>query len=144
MEGGNIQLITVKTVAEAMNNPHFSFIESFADAGDIAKVTNEMTRLLFLHRRKREQLKERERNKVNLIKDYESKKRTSYIKHSATSATEKNKTILVDIETEKEKFEIDVVDQKIKELARDLSSIKLEIDTWKAISYSLRTEMGSF
>lgn len=138
-------MITVKTIAEAMNNPHFSFIESFADAGDIAKVTNEMTRLLFLHRRKREQLKERERSKVSLVKDYESKKRTSYIKHSSVpSVTEKNKTILVDIETEKEKFEIDVIDQKIKELTRDLNSIKLEIDTWKAISYSIRTEMGSF
>ena len=137
-------MITVKTVAEAMNNPNFSFIESFADAGDISKVTQEMTRLLFLHRRKREQLKEREREKVHLVKEYENKKRNSYMKHNTSSATEKTKTILVDIDTEKEKFDIDVVDQKIKELTRDLNSIKLEIDTWKAISYSLRTEMNSF
>ena len=137
-------MISNETIAEAINNPHFSFIESFADAQDTQKVTKEMTRILFIHRRKREQLKEREREKVILVREYEKKKRESYLKHSNTSATEKAKGILVDLDTEKEKFDIEIVDQKIKELTRELSSIKLELDTWKAIGYSLRTEMSSF
>lgn len=138
-------MLTIETIAEAMNNPDFSFIGTFADAGDSSKITKEMTRLLFIHRRKREQLKTREREKIILSKAYEKKKRESYLEHSKhKSTTEKAKTILVEIDTEEEKFDLDVIEQKIKELTREMSSIKLEIDTLKAISYGLRTEMGSF
>lgn len=138
-------MINVETIAEAMNNPDFSFIGSFSDAADSSKVTKEMTRLLFIHRKKREQLKSRERERTILLKNFEKNKRQSYIKHNnSKSVTEKTKTILVEIDTENEKFELDIVEQKIKELTREMSSIKLEIDTWKAISYNLRTEMGSF
>lgn len=136
--------INNETIAEAIRNPEFSFIESFADAGDSVKVTREMTRLLFMHRNLRGQLRKRERERVVLAKEYESKKRESYLQHNKTSATEKAKTVLVDIDTEEEQYNLDIMDQKIKEITRELSSIKIEIDTWKAISYNLRTEMGSF
>lgn len=136
--------ITYETIAEAINNPEFSFIGTFADVSDSKKVTKEMTRLLFIHRKTREQLKSRERERVVLNNKFESSKRKSYQKHSKTSATEKTKNILVEIDTEKDKYELAITDQKIKELIREMASIKLEIDTWKAISYNLRTEMGSF
>lgn len=132
------------TIAKAISNPEFSFIETFADAGESAKVTREMTRLLFLHRNYRKQLRTRERERVVLSSKLDKKRRDSYIKHSETSATEKTKTVLVEIDSEKEKYDLDIIDQKIKELSRELTSIKLEIDTYKAISYNLRTEMGSF
>lgn len=133
------------TIAQAINNPDFSFIESFADAADTTKVTKEMTRLLFVHRSLRKQLRIRERERVVLLNDYEKKKRESYIKYNkSSSTTEKAKNILVEIDTEKEKYELEITEQKIKELTREMSSIKIEIDTWKAISYNLRTEMGTF
>lgn len=136
--------INKDVIAEAINNPEFSFIETFADAGDSAKVTREMTRLLFMHRSLRTQLRTRERERVVLLKKYETKKRDSYLEHNKSSATEKAKTVLVDIDTEEEQYNLNIIDQKIKEITRELSSIKIEIDTWKAISYNLRTEMGSF
>lgn len=137
--------ISNDTIAQAINNPEFSFIETFADAADSAKVTREMTRLLFMHRSLRKQLRTRERERVVLATEYEKKKRNSYVNLSkSSSVTEKARAILVDIDTEKEKYDLDIIDQKIKELTREMSSIKIEIDTWKAISYNLRTEMGSF
>ena len=137
--------ISNATIAEAIKNPEFSFIESFADAADSAKVTREMTRLLFAHRGLRNQLRTRERERVVLLKQYESQKRAAYVKYNnSTSTTERAKTVLVEIETEEEKYKLDIIDQQIKELSREMSAIKLEIDTWKAISYNLRTEMGSF
>jgi len=133
-----------ETIAKAISDPEFSFIETFADATESAKVTREMTRLLFLHRNYRKQLKMRERERVVLSNKLDKKRRDAYIKHSETSATEKTKAVLVEIDTEKEKYDLDIIDQKIKELSREMTSIKLEIDTYKAISYNLRTEMGSF
>jgi len=135
--------ISKKSIEQALNDPEFSFIGSFSDASDTTKVRQEITKLLFRHRETRKLLKIRERERVTLNKNYEKKKRESYIKHSkSSSATEKTKTILVDIDTEQEKYEIDIIDQKIKELSREMTSIKLEIDTLKAISYNLKTEMG--
>lgn len=145
MEAFTMHKINQETIAEAISNPEFSFIETFADAGDPAKVTREMTTLIFKHRKIREQLKIRERERVVLENKYEIKRRNSYIKHNESStATEKAKSVLVEIDTEDEKYNLAIIDQKIRELSRDMTSIKLEIDTWKAISYSLRTEMGSF
>lgn len=135
--------ISPETISEALNDPNFSFIDTFADAADSAKVTKEMTRLLFLNRRMRNQLQKLERDRTLLLRDYNDKKRKSYISHKS-APNEKTKSILVEIDTEKEQFELDVVDQKIKELNRGLSSTKLEIDTLKAIAYNLRTEMSSY
>lgn len=135
--------INPETIAEALNDPHFSFIETFADASDSSKVTREMTRLLFTHRRMRTQLQKRERERTMILREYNKKKRESYISHKA-APNERTKSILVEIDTEEEKFQLDVIEQKIKELTRGMASIKLEIDTWKAISYNLRTEMGSY
>lgn len=131
------------TIAKAIEDPNFSFIDSFADASEPAKVKKEMTRLLFLHRNQREQLKERERQRVIINNNYEKKKRESYMKHSS-APNEKTRTILVEIDTEKEKYDLEIIDQKIKEINRNLVSIKLELDTWKSVTYNLRTEMGSF
>lgn len=135
-----------KTIAEALNDPNFSFIQTFADAADSGKVTREMTRLLFVHRKMRNQLQVVERERVIAMNAYNKEKRESYMKHSEpkNAPTEKTKTILVEIDTEDRKYEIEIMDQKIKELTRGMASIKLEIDTWKAISYNLRTEMSSF
>lgn len=137
--------INNETITQAISNPDFSFIESFADAADTAKVTREMTRLLFIHRNLRKQLRARERERVVLLNNYEKKKRESYMKHNqSASITEKAKNVLVEIDTEKEKYDLEIIEQKIKELTREMNAIKIEIDTWKAISYNLRTEMGSF
>lgn len=130
-------------IAEAINDPNFSFMESFADSGEPEKVKKEMTRLLFIHRKKRTLLKTRERERVVIFNRYEKKRRESYLNHKS-APNEKTKTILVEIDTEKEKYELEIMDQKIKELNRDLSSIKLELDTLKSISYSIRTGMGLF
>lgn len=135
--------ITKDVIAEAINDPNFSFIESFADASEPAKIKKEMTRLLFFNRQQREQLKEREREKVRLQNVYDKKKREAYIKHS-TAPNEKTRAVLVEIDTEKEKFALEVVDQHIKEINRNMTSVKLELDTWKSITYNIRTEMGSF
>lgn len=135
--------INQQTIAKAINDPNFSFIDSFADANEPEKVRKEMTRLLFLHRNLRNQLRERERNKVVIQTTYDKKKRESYIKHKS-APNERSRNILVEIDTEKEKYDLDIIDQKIKELNRELSSIKIEIDTWKAIGYAIRTEMGAF
>lgn len=131
------------TIVKAINDPNFSFIDSFADADEPAKVRREMTRLLFLHRNLRNQLRERERNKVIIQSKYDKKRRDSYMKHK-NAPNERVRNILVEIDTEKEKYDLDIIDQKIKELNRELSSIKIEIDTWKAIGYAIRTEMGAF
>lgn len=135
--------ITDETIKNALNNPEFSFIETFADASDSAKVTREMTTLVFKHRKKREQLKHRERQLVQLENELKKLQRASYNKHK-DAPNEKAKSILVEIDTEEELFSVKVAEQQINELKRDLSGIKLEIDTFKAISYNLRTEMGSF
>lgn len=131
------------TIVKAINDPNFSFIDSFADADEPAKVRREMTRLLFLHRNLRNQLRERERNKVIIQSKYDKKRRDSYMKHK-NAPNERVRNILVEIDTENEKYDLDIIDQKIKELNRELSSIKIEIDTWKAIGYAIRTEMGAF
>lgn len=135
--------INDQMIAEALRDPNFSFIQSFSDATDPQKVTRELTTLIFSHRRKREQLKTKEREKVVAERQYKIKKRESYQKHSK-APNEKTKGILVEIDCEKEEYDISIMEQQIKEINRDLSAIKLEIDTWKAISYSIRTEMGSF
>lgn len=135
--------INEKVILEALRDPNFSFIQSFADASDPAKVTRELTTLIFNHRKKRDQLKVKEREKIVLENAYEQKKRKSYMSHS-DAPNEKTKGILVEIDCEDESYKIAIIEQQIKELNRDLSSIRLEIDTWKAISYSIRTEMGSF
>lgn len=130
-------------IAEAINDPNFSFIESFADANEPAKVKKEMTRLLFFNRQQREQLKMRERERVVLQNEYDKKKREAYLKQ-ISAPNEKMRGILVDIDTEKEKYNLEIIDQKIKEINRNMSAVKLELDTLKTISYNLRTEMGSF
>lgn len=135
--------INIEVIAEAINDPNFSFIESFADANEPAKIKKEMTRLLFLHRKQREQLQIREREKVVIQNRYDKNKREAYMKH-ASAPNEKTKTILVEIDTEKEKYELDIIEQKIKEIIRNMTSIKLELDTWKSITYNIRTEMGAF
>lgn len=131
------------TIVKAINDPNFSFIDSFADANEPEKIRKEMTRLLFLHRNLRNQLRERERNKVIIQSKYDKKRRDSYMKHK-NAPNERVRNVLVEIDTEKEKYDLDIIDQKIKELNRELSSIKIEIDTWKAIGYAIRTEMGAF
>ena len=70
--------ITNETIKEALSNPEFSFIATFADAGDSAKVTREMTALVFKHRKKREQLTQRERQLVQLENDLKKLQRASY------------------------------------------------------------------
>lgn len=135
--------INDETIAKAIKDPNFSFIQSFADVDEPAKIKKELTRLIFLHRRQRTLLQAREREKVVIQTRYEKKKRESYMKHKS-APNEKTKNILVDIDTEQEKYELDIIDQKIKELNRNMSSIKLEIDTLKSITYNIRTEMGAF
>jgi hypothetical protein len=135
--------VSVETAAEALNNPNFSFIETFADASNVEKVRQEMTALLFRARQKRVELKDVEKEKTYKEAVYNKKKREAYIQ-SANAPNEKHRTILVEIATEKEKYNIDLLENKIKELNRELASIKMELDTWKTITYNLRTEMGSF
>lgn len=135
--------INKEIIAEAINDPNFSFIETFSDVNEPIKIKKEMTRLLFFNRQQRDQLKAREREKVILQTTYDKKKRESYLKHS-NAPNEKMRMFLVEIDLEKEKYDLDIIDQKIKELNRDMSSIKVELDTLKAIMYNLRTEMGSF
>lgn len=130
-------------IAQAINDPNFSFIESFSDANEPAKIKKEMTRLLFFNRQQREQLRIREREKVTIQNKYDKVKRESYIKHSS-APNEKMRNVLVDIDTEKEKLDLEVIEQRIKEINRNMASIKLELDTWKSITYNIRTEMGSF
>lgn len=135
--------INVETIAQALNNPNFSFIDSFADAADSSKVTREMTLLLFKHRELRDLLKRYERERVIIEKDLRKEKQQAYLRHKS-AINEKHRSILVDIDTEEKTYELAIIDQKIKETNRMLTAIKLELDTWKSISYSLRTEMGSF
>lgn len=130
-------------IAEAINDPNFSFLESFADASEPEIVQKEMTRLLFFHRKQRELLTIREREKVIIQNKYDKKRRESYLRNS-DAPNEKTKTILVEIDTEKEKYELEIIEQKIKELNRIIASVKLEIDTLKMISYNIRTGMGVF
>lgn len=138
-----MQKISNETIAEAINNPHFSFIETFADATDASKVTKEMTMLVFKNRKKREELQKRERERVVYENIFNKKRRESYNKHS-NAPNEKSKGILVEIDTEEEKYNLEISEQRVKDLTRELASIKLELDTWKTIVYNLRTEMGSF
>jgi len=135
--------IDEKTIAQALSDPNFSFLETFADATDSAKITREMTVLVFRLRQKREQLKRKERDRVVLDKKYNDKRRQAYLANS-NAPNEKNKSILVEIATEEEAYNLAITEQQVKELSRDLSTIKTEIDTLKAISYNLRTEMGAF
>lgn len=141
-------LIKLKEINEniakqALNDPNFSFFESFADASETDKIRKELTRLLFLHRETRRKLEMREREKVTIAHKYDKKKREAYIKN-ANAANEKTRLVLVEIESEKEKYDLEVKEQLIKELTRELNSIKLEIDIIKTIGYSLKTEMGGF
>lgn len=135
--------VNKEIIAEAISDPNFSFIGTFSDVNEPIKIKKEMTRLLFFNRQQRDQLKTREREKVILQTAYDKKKRESYLKHS-NAPNEKMRMFLVEIDLEKEKYDLDIIDQKIKELNRDMSSIKVELDTLKAIMYNLRTEMGSF
>lgn len=130
-------------IAEAINDPNFSFLESFADANEPEMIQKEMTRLLFFHRKQRELLTVREREKVVIQNRYDKKKRESYLNHK-DAPNEKTKTILVEIDTEQEKYELEIVDQKIKELNRIIASVRLELDTLKTITYNIRTGMGVF
>lgn len=132
-----------KIIAEALNDPNFSFIQTFGDASEMENVGREMTRLMFLHRKERNLLKIKERERVVLNNEFEKKKRASYLKHSS-APNEKTKSILVEIDTEEEKYKIEIVDQQIKEINRSLSSIKLELDTLKAISYALKISAGIY
>lgn len=126
---------------KAINDPNFSFIDSFADAEEPEVIQKEMTRLLFQHRRQRDLLTLRERERVVLFNTYEKKRRESYIKHSS-APNEKTKTVLVEIDTEEEKYQLEIIDQKIKEINRNIASIKLELDTLKSMSFTIRTGMG--
>lgn len=132
-----------KLVMEALNDPNFSFIQTFGDASEMDKVGQEMTRLMFLHKKERNLLKIKERERVVVNNTFERKKRASYLKHKS-APNEKTKSILVEIDTEEEKYKLDIIDQQIKEINRSLSSIKLEIDTLKAISYSLKISAGIY
>lgn len=132
-----------KIILETLKNPNFSFIETFGDASDTSKVTREMTVLLFKHRKARELLKEKEREKVKALNQLKRKQREEYIKNE-NAPNQAHRKILVEIACEDLEWKVDILDQQIKELNRTLNAIKIEIDTWKAISYSLRTEMGSF
>lgn len=135
--------INNETIAKALEDPNFSFIESFADAADVQKLGKELAKLMFQSRKQRDQLTIREREKVVLQTKYDKKKRESYMKHS-NAPNEKTKMILVEIDTEKEKYEIEIIEQKIKEINRQLAAIKIEVDIIKSLTYNLRTEMGSF
>lgn len=124
------------------NSTEISFITTFDDVENPSKVAKEIARLLFIHREQREELKTRERERVVISQKHDKNRREAYIKHSKTSSAEKMKNILVEIDTEQDKNDLDIVEQKIKELTRNMSSIKLEIDAWKTIIYNVRTEMG--
>lgn len=135
--------ITNQEITEALNNPNFSFIESFADAGDSVKITRELTILVFKHRQKREQLQEKERLLVRQEAKLKSLKSKAYLENK-DAPNENTKRVLVDLATEEEEYQVNLTRQIVSDLKRDLASIKLEIDTFKSISYNLRTEMGSF
>lgn len=130
-------------IAEAINDPTFSFIDSFADAEEPEKISKEMTRLLFMHRKQRDLLTVHERERVIISSKLEKAKRESYMKHS-NAPNEKTKTVLVEIDTEQLKYNLDIIDQKIKEINRIITSIKLELDTLKSMNYAIRTGMGLF
>lgn len=135
------QKTTNDTIAEAIRDPNFSFIDTFADASEPEKIRKELTRLLFLHRETRKQLELRERERVVLNHKYEKLKRKAY-KENENAKNEKIRATLVEISTEEEKYNLEIQDQKIKELNRRLSSIKLELDVYKTIGFSIKTEMG--
>lgn len=135
------QKTTNDTIAEAIRDPNFSFIDTFADASEPEKIRKELTRLLFLHRETRKQLELRERERVVLNHKYEKLKRKAY-KENENAKNEKIRATLVEISTEEEKYNLEIQDQKIKELNRRLTSIKLELDVYKTIGFSIKTEMG--
>lgn len=135
------QKTTNDTIAEAIRDPNFSFIDTFADASEPEKIRKELTRLLFLHRETRKQLELRERERVVLNHKYEKLKRKAY-KENENAKNEKIRATLVEISTEEEKYNLEIQDQKIKELNRRLNSIKLELDVYKTIGFSIKTEMG--
>lgn len=135
------QKTTHDTIAEAIRDPNFSFIDTFADASEPEKIRKELTRLLFLHRETRKQLELRERERVVLNHKYEKLKRKAY-KENENAKNEKIRATLVEISTEEEKYNLEIQDQKIKELNRRLNSIKLELDVYKTIGFSIKTEMG--
>ena len=137
------QNISNDSIAEAIKDPNFSFIHTFADASDTEKIRKETTRLMFLHRHTRSQLEIRERERVSMINKYDALKRKSYLKNE-NAKNEKTRTVLVEIETEQQKYMLDVNDQKIKELNRTLAAIKTELDVLKTIGFSLKTEMGGY
>lgn len=138
-----MQKVNSDTIAEAINDPNFSFLDSFADANEPEMIQKEMTRLLFFHRKQRELLTVREREKVVIQNRYDKKRRESYLNHK-DAPNEKTKTILVEIDTEQEKYELEIIEQKIKELNRIIASVRLELDTLKAITYNIRTAMGAY
>ena len=131
--------VSDKVSLESIKDPNFSFIETFSDAADVEKVTREMTVLLFKHRKARNALRDLEAERVKA----EFKLRQEHINHES-APNQQHRKILVDIACEQEEAQLAKIDYHIKNVNRTLASIKLEIDTWKAISYSLRTEMGSF
>lgn len=135
--------VSDKVILESIQDPNFSFIETFSDAADVEKVTREMTVLLFKHRKARNALRDLEAERVKAEFKLKQKQRQEYINHES-APNQQHRKILVDIACEQEEAQLAKIDYHIKNVNRTLASIKLEIDTWKAISYSLRTEMGSF
>ena len=114
--------VDVHIITEALNDPNFSFIETFADAGNNMKVTRELTTLVFKHRQKRDLLKKKERQLVLLKNDYSKKKNQAYL-DQASAPNERSKAVLVEIATEEEAYQISIVEQSINELKRDVRPI---------------------
>lgn len=80
---------------------------------------------------------EREKTKAQL--EFKHKKRRAIIE--AEGSSQKEKSIVAEIECEEEEMKIAYLDEVISELTRESQSIRLELDTLKTLGMNLRQEM---
>lgn len=80
---------------------------------------------------------EREKTKAQL--EFKHKKRRAIIE--AEGSSQKEKSIVAEIECEEEEMKIAYLEEVISELTRESQSIRLELDTLKTLGMNLRQEM---
>lgn len=131
------------TIEQAINNPNFSFLDSFADAQDLAIINKEMATLILKMRALSNELSVAEKKKSNADYAYKKEYNRAYINLGDSAKNETYKKIMAEIECEDLELNVIKFDLLAKEKQRQIYQIRSEIEALRTIASNIKQELQS-
>lgn len=138
-----MSVIKHKTLAEAIREDNFSYLDSMADYQSLQMIDKQSIVLLLAMNDLNEKLTEAERAKAQIDFNYSRAYRRAYSKYIDGAANETHRKLLAEVDCEELELQKVKNDTYIKEYNRLINKIKIELDVLKSLGHNLRQELKS-